>query len=81
MLATAYRVNSTRLDRVGPRGYTWSALLSVWRQMGVVRDDRRLAPVPPSTPQQTGASGAAGSTGAIPVVEELPEMPLWEASA
>ncbi len=63
MLATAYGINSTRMDRTGPRGYTRAALLPVWYRMGVRTDPRRLAPVRQTPPKQAGASGAAGSTG------------------
>ena len=69
MLATSYGINSTRLDRVGPRGYTWAALLPVWRRMGMVRDDRQRAPVHQSPAKQTGASGAGGASGAVPLIE------------
>ncbi len=64
MLAQSYGINSARLDRTGPRGYTYALLLPVWRRMGVVRGPRRSAPVRAAPPQQTGASGAGGSTGA-----------------
>jgi len=64
MLATAYGVNSTRLDRTGPRGYAQAALLPVWYRMGVRTDPRRLAPVHQPPPKRTGASGADGATGA-----------------
>jgi len=65
MLATAYGVNSTRLDRTGPRGYAQAALLPVWYRMGVRTDPRRLAPVHQPPAKQTGESGAGGSTGAV----------------
>lgn len=61
MLATSYAVNSHRLDREGPRGYTRASLEPVWRRMGVLGED---APVTPDPPKQTGASGAACATGA-----------------
>ncbi len=64
MLASSYGVNSTRLDRTGPRGYTRASLVPVWRRMGVERDERRSAPVAQTPAQGTGASGAGGSTGA-----------------
>ncbi len=64
MLASAYGVNSTRLDRRGPRGYTRSSLLPVWRRMGVVTNSRASAPAVPAPPAATGASGAAGDSGA-----------------
>jgi hypothetical protein len=64
MLAGSYSVNSTRMVRGGPRGYTWAALLPVWHRMGVVQDPRRSAPVRPTPPAGTGASGPAGATGA-----------------
>lgn len=61
VLATSYGLNSSRLDRTGPRGYTRAALLPVWHRMGVVRDERRsTAP----SPTATGASGADGASGA-----------------
>jgi hypothetical protein len=60
MLASSYGVNSHRLDREGPRGYTRASLEPVWRRMGLVPD---LAPVPSPPPKETGASGAAGETG------------------
>lgn len=50
MLAQSYGVNSTRLDRTGPRGYARAAFEPVWRRMG--------------TQPETGASGANGATGA-----------------
>ena len=61
MLATSYGVNSHRLDRDGPRGYTRASLEPVWRRMGVTPD---LAPVRSTPPKETGASGASGETGA-----------------
>jgi hypothetical protein len=51
MLATAYGVNSTRLDREGPRGYTRASLDPALRRMGM------------TPPNRTGASGSDGSTG------------------
>lgn len=57
MLATAYGVNSTRLSRTGPRGYTRVALERIWTRMGV-------APVTSQPPKITGASGAMGASGA-----------------
>jgi len=64
MLATGFGINSTRLDRTGPRGYSRAALLPVWYRMGVRTDPRRLAPVHPPPPKETGATGSTGSTGA-----------------
>ncbi len=64
MLAGSYGINSTRLDRTGPRGYAFAALLPVWRRMGIVSPDRHPAPVATAPPEVTGASGASGSTGA-----------------
>lgn len=58
MLATSYGINSTRIVRGGPRGYTYASLAPTWGRMGVA------APVHPDPPQGTGASGADGSTGA-----------------
>ncbi len=72
MLASSYGINSTRLDRAGPRGYTRAALLPVWRRMGVVAPDRDPAPVRQTPPGETGASGASGSTGA--------DTDAWEAA-
>ena len=37
MLATSYKVNSTRLDRDGPRGYARAALDAPMRRLGIVR--------------------------------------------
>lgn len=59
MLATSYSLNSTRLDRDGPRGYTRAALEPVWRRMGMA-----AAPVPHTPPPVTGATGSSGATGA-----------------
>ena len=64
MLAGSYGINSTRLDREGPRGYAFAALLPVWRRMGIVSPERRPAPVAAEPPEVTGASGASGSSGA-----------------
>ena len=63
-LATSYGLNSTRLERTGPRGYTYSALLPMWQRMGIVNGGRRPAPVPETSPHRTGATGADGATGA-----------------
>lgn len=52
MLAQAFGVNRTRLDRSGPRGYTFASLEPALRRLG-------LTPTP-----RTGASGSRGSTGA-----------------
>ncbi len=60
MLATSYSVNSARLDREGPRGYTRASLEPAWRRMGVTPS----APVPSTPHRETGASGADGATGA-----------------
>jgi hypothetical protein len=70
MLATSYGINSTRLDRAGPRGYTRASLATAWRRMGI-------APVAPEPPKQTGASGAAGSTG-VEELEDGAEIPHHE---
>lgn len=59
MLATSYGINSTRLDRSGPRGYTRASLDATWKRMGIAP-----APVPQEPVQETGASGASGETGA-----------------
>lgn len=64
MLATSYGVNSARLDRTGPRGYTRGSLAMTWARMGVSDLAEVPAPVPNDPPQRTGASGATGSTGA-----------------
>lgn len=77
MLVSSYGVNSTRLVRTGPRGYTWSSLLPVWRRMGVVKPEQHLAPVCSTPPRETGASGAAGATGAP---APLP-ADLWQQSS
>ncbi|MBA2768496.1 MAG: DUF3631 domain-containing protein, partial [Sporichthyaceae bacterium] len=69
MLATSYAVNSGRLDRDGPRGYTRSSLEPVWRRMGVTPDP---APVRPTPSKQTGASGASGETGASDATNGAP---------
>lgn len=60
MLATAYGVNSGRLDRTGPRGYTRASLERAWLRMQVG------APDSPAPPRETGASGGSGATGAAP---------------
>lgn len=65
MLATSYKVNSTRLDRSGPRGYTRASLLPVWTRMGVLEPAPVTAPDPIDPPGETGASGASGETGAL----------------
>jgi len=51
MLATAYKVNSARERKDGPRGYRVASLAPVWRRMGV------------TPPLQTGPTGASGATG------------------
>jgi len=61
MLASSYGVNSHRLDREGPRGYTRASLEPVWRRMGIAPE---VAPVAAPPPRETGASGASGGTGA-----------------
>lgn len=62
MLATSYKINSTRLDRDGARGYVRATLAQAWQTMGI-----EAAPVPApvrsTPPEQTGASGADGETG------------------
>jgi len=63
MLASAYAINSGRVDHTGPRGYIRAAILPVWHRMGVVSGPRRLGPVRQTPPKQTGPSGPAGSTG------------------
>ncbi len=61
MLASNYGVNSTRIERGGPRGYAWAALTPVWQRMGIGRDDQlSSAPDPPS--RLTGEPGATGAT-------------------
>jgi hypothetical protein len=72
MLAGSYAINSTRLDRTGPRGYAFAALLPVWRRMGTVSPERHPAPVATEPPEVTGASGASGSSGA--------DTDAWEAA-
>jgi hypothetical protein len=54
MLATSYGINSARMDREGPRGYTHASLGGAWLRMGITMsrqntsDPRRpfLAPHP-----------------------------------
>lgn len=58
MLASAYKINSTREDREGPRGYAFGALAPVWSRMQI------------SPPKLTGESGATGSTGAVAPPDE-----------
>ena len=58
MLASSYGINSTRIVRGGPRGYTFASLEATWNRMGIA------VPVAPAPPQGTGASGATGGTGA-----------------
>ena len=65
MLATSYGVNSTRIERDGPRGYARAALTTAWRRMGISTAAEQAAPVLDSPPKQTGASGAAGESGAV----------------
>mgnify|MGYP001792548312 CR=1 FL=1 len=67
MLANGYKGNSTRPDRVGPRGYTRASLAAAWRRMGI----GTLAPVTPTPLKETSASGASGETGAVPEGVEL----------
>lgn len=67
MLATAYGVNSTRLERTGPRGYTRASLERAWQRMGVAAPVAAPVPVPPC---ETGASGATGETGAPQAVSD-----------
>jgi len=62
MLATSYKVNSTRLDRDGARGYVRAALLGPWQAMGI-EAVAQVAPVHTTLLKQTGASGANGETG------------------
>jgi hypothetical protein len=57
MLATAYKVNSSRQAKDGPRGYFHAALTSVWERMGVA------APLLVDPPKRTGPTGASGATG------------------
>ena len=64
MLATSYGINSTRLERTGPRGYTRASLETTWKRMGI-----GAAPVVPDPQKQTGASGASGGTGALDVAQ------------
>ena len=59
MLATSYGINSARLERTGPRGYTRASLEVTWKRMGI-----GSAPVTPDLQKETGASGADGGTGA-----------------
>lgn len=71
MLATHYKVNSTRLERTGPRGYTYAALAPAWRAMGLFEDTTTstapdAAPLRTNPPKESGASGASGETGARP---------------
>jgi hypothetical protein len=81
MLATSYGINSARLDRTGPRGYTMASLIPVWRRMGVISPDRHPAPVRSDPPGETGAAGAGGSTGAaVVLVEDVPDWAEeWQA--
>ena len=55
MLATAYKLNSTRQANDGPRGYTRAALDQIWRRM-------RLLPL--SGTAETGSTGSTGHPGA-----------------
>ena len=72
MLATSYRVNSTRLDRNGPRGYTRASMATAWRRMGI----EAPAPVNLRSAIETGASGAVGETDALREdCEPLSRMP------
>jgi len=75
MLAVSYTVNSTRLDRTGPRGYTRASLEPVWRQMGVRPGHvAESAPVADPPSSEAGASGATGATGACRRASHSPRM-------
>ncbi|WP_404375118.1 DUF3631 domain-containing protein [Kytococcus sedentarius] len=60
MLATAYGINSGRMERTGPRGYSRASMERAWLRMGIAPD---AAPVR-TPPGETGESGATGETGA-----------------
>ena len=55
MLASAYGLNSTRVEHGGARGYTYASLLPVWRRMGIAaplsRTDTAGSVAPTDTPQ------------------------------
>lgn len=65
MLASSYKVNSTRIANSGPRGYTYASLSAVWRRM-------RVGP-----PVETGGTGSTGETGrpASPASPVQPDSP------
>lgn len=72
MLATAYSLNSARLDRTGPRGYVHASLVPLWKRMGMVqtsgperdggepvsmdREPSRNTPTAPSCSTPTGSA-------------------------
>lgn len=73
MLVSSYGINSTRLARDEPRGYTMASLKPVLRRMGVAPQPvEAAAPVTPTPLRETGASGAAGESGA-PQMENYTE--------
>lgn len=57
MLATAYKVNSTRVERTGPRGYARAALAPAWRALGIE----------PAQPVQPASTVSIAASRSLPV--------------
>jgi len=68
MLATSYKVNSTRLDREGPRGYARAALQAPMRRLGIVpvRDLHGEPSLPPRGIGRDGDTSSAPVSGGVP---------------
>lgn len=50
MLATSYKINSTRLANDGPRGYTRASLAAVWSRMRITPSIEPAEPAEPAQP-------------------------------
>ncbi|WP_353647960.1 DUF3631 domain-containing protein [Nakamurella sp. A5-74] len=70
MLVSSYKVNSSRQDATGPRGYTLGSLVPVWSRMQI------------RPPEVTGTTGSSGPTGSAtkPVQPVEPELPVRSAT-
>ncbi len=69
MLATGYKINSSRQTKDGPRGYFHAALTPVWQRMGIKPPEpcheghSSTGADSSAPPPRTGPTGASGATG------------------
>jgi len=73
MLSGNYKIHTTRLDRVGPRGYAYAALATAWRRFGITPSNKPAQVAQPARPAHV--VGSLCPTCHEPVADHLPGCP------